>query len=250
VIVRVNGEEISMLQYRRAVRLSGVESPSPAVREELVDKLIARELAVQQALSLELQRRPEVLVELEEARRDVLARAWAAEIAASAGKLDDTAAARYYAAHPHLFAERKIYRLREAALDVGLPQLARVRERLAGGDTLADVLTWLEKEGVPVSARPVIRAAEQLPIESLPRLAATAPGESAFFETSRGVLLYEVIAVQGAPIDWNEARPAIFAHLAKQAGKQAVIAEKRHLRHRADIRFPAGSEEAALASVE
>ena len=66
VVARVNGEEISLLQYRRALKLARVENPSPAVHQEIVDKLVDRELAVARSLELQLERQPDVLVELSE----------------------------------------------------------------------------------------------------------------------------------------------------------------------------------------
>ena len=45
------------LGRERALRLARVQQPSAATREAIVDKLIDRELAVQQALALELDRR-------------------------------------------------------------------------------------------------------------------------------------------------------------------------------------------------
>ena len=248
VIARVNGEEISLLQYRRALRLARVSSPSESVRQEITEKLIDRELAVQQARQLGLDRRPEVLIELEEARRDVLARAWANQLASQARNPDERAAAAYYADHPHLFAKRRIYHLREAVVARDAAQFDEFRARLLGGDSPADSLAWLQEQGFEFKSQVVVRTAEQLPIEALPRLATTAAGKAAYFETPRGLMVYEVIESRSAPFDWKTARPAILAHLSKQAGKEAVAAEKLRLRQAADIQQPSSSPSPASAN--
>ena len=235
VIARINGSDVSMLQYQLALRKAGVDSPTEMVRQEVVDKLIDRELAVQQALEQQLERRPEVLTQLEEARRDVLARAWAADIAGAAPRPEENEAASYFSDHPELFTRRKIYRLREVALLGTLPQMAEVKTRLAGGEPLTDTLEWLRREEDGFKDQIVIRAAEQLPIESLPRLDGTAEGKAAIFESARGVIVYQVLAAQPAPLSWDAARPIILAYLTKQAGKRAVVAETEHLRRGADI---------------
>ena len=239
VIARVNGDEISLLQYRRALGLAKVQNPTEAVRQEIVDKLVDRELAVEQALELRLDRQADVLVELEEARRDVLARAWAKRVAAEARAPDDRAAARYYANHPYLFSQRRVFHLREAALSSGQVQYPEARERLVRGDSATETLAWLKAEGVMIKEQVVIRAAEQLPIEALPRLATTGPGKAAYFETPRGLLIYEVLESRAAPLDWDSSRPVILAHLARQTGKAAVVSEKQRLRRNADIRYSA-----------
>ena len=190
VIARVNGEEISFLQYRRALHLARVQAPSAAARQEIIDKLVDRELAVQQAVELGLHRTPDVLMELEAARRDVLARAWAEQVARSVGPPNDSGAARYYRDNPQLFAERRIYHLREAALGAGNELFDETKQRLVAGEGLAEVLDWLHGQGVAIRDQVVVRAVEQLPMETLPRLATTAPGGSAYFETSGGWLIY------------------------------------------------------------
>jgi len=249
VVARVNGEEISLLQYRRALKLARVENPSPAVHQEIVDKLVDRELAVAQALELQLERQPDVLVELEEARRDVLARAWAKRIATAAVTPDDSLAARYYAEHPELFSERRIFHLREVAIGSDESHYAETRERLAGGEPVSDTLSWLRTQGVQFKDQVVIRAAEQLPIETLPRLTTTAAGKPAYFETPRGLMIYEVLDNRAAPLDWDTARPVILAHLARQAGKAAVVAEKQRLRRDADVEYSGSDMNAMTASL-
>ena len=250
VIARVNGEEISLLQYRRALGLAKVRNPTEAVRQEIVDKLVDRELAVEQAFELRLDRQADVLVELEEARRDVLARAWAKRVAVEVRAPDDSAAARYYAEHPHLFSERRVYHLREAALSSDQVQYPQARERLVRGDSTTETLAWLKARDVVMKDRVVIRTAEQLPIEALPRLATTAPGKPAYFETPRGLLIYEVLESRAAPLDWGSARPVILAHLAKQAGKAAVVSEKQRLRRNANIHYSAPVGEPTRSKIQ
>jgi EpsD family peptidyl-prolyl cis-trans isomerase len=190
------------------------------------------------------------MLELEEARRDVLARAWAERVAAAADRPDDSVAARYYADHPELFSERRIFHLREFALSVDDDHYAEARQRLADGEAVSETLSWLKAQGGELADRVVIRAAEQLPIETLPRLATTAAGKPAFFETPRGLLVYEVIDRRAAPLDWDSARPVILAHLEKQAGKMAVVAEKRRLRRAADIAYPGSASDTMVASLD
>lgn len=245
VLAEVNGQEISVLQYRRALRKAGLAAATETVREELVEKLIARELAVQQAEEMRLQRRPNVMIELEEARRDVLARAWAAEVARTALLPGKNAGASFYASHPGLFEERRIYHLREVALPGEIAQVASVKSRLARGDSLDDVLRWLGAQEVEVKDQVVVRGAEQLPIESLPRLAQTAAGDTAIFESARGIIIYEVIEATPAPVSWEDAQPMVAAYLGKQARKRAVNAEQTHLRRNANVVYVRAIADAA-----
>ena len=235
VIARVDDAEISMWQYNHALQRAGVTLPSPAVKKELAAKLVDRELALQAALAAKIDRQPEVMLQLDEARRDVLA--WAEQTARDASRPDDNTAARYFKEHPELFSERRIYRLREAALPADLKQLDEVKSRLLAGMSMDQVTTWLRSQQVSFNEQRVIRAAEQLPIEALPRLQAASEGQAVFFETPRGVLLYQVLGVESAPVSWENARPIILDYLRRQAGKHVVQSESDRLRKAARISY-------------
>jgi EpsD family peptidyl-prolyl cis-trans isomerase len=230
VIARVGGSEISMLQFNHALKNVGVPNPGDPVRKEVASKLVDRELAVQQALAGKLERRPEVMLQLEEARRDVLARAYAEQLAAAAATPGENEAARYFAQHPELFAERKIYRLREAALPGDMKELTEAKSRLVQKQPLEQVLAWLRQQGVPFNEQVVIRAAEQLPIEALPQLNKAIEGQTVIFESPRGVIVYKLLAMQPAAVNWETAKPIVRDYLARQGGKRAVESDMRHLR--------------------
>ena len=237
VIARVNGSEVSLLQYAHVLERAGISNPGSAVRREIAEKLVDREIAMQQALAAKLDRRPEVMLALEEARRDVLARAWAEQTAAEAGRPGDNQAATYFSQHPELFSQRKIYRLREATLSADAPQRAEARTRFAQGASIEQVSAWLRQEGTGFNAQVVIRAAEQLPIEALPRLVIAREGQTVLFESPRGLIAYQVLGTQPAPVRWNAAHPIIVDYLSRQAGKHAVVARMQQLRAGSEIAY-------------
>lgn len=255
VVATVGDREISTLQFNHALKLVGIPQPGEPIRREVTEKLIDRELVVAQALAEKLDRTPEVLLQLEEARRDVLALAYAERVAATAQPPGDSEVARYYAEHPGLFAERRIFRLREVTLAADIPQLDEAKTRFARQQPLAQVTAWLREQNVAFNDQVAIRAAEQLPIEALPRLNATAENQTVLFDTPRGIIAYTVLAAQPAPVLWENARPIIRDYLAKQAGKRAMEAHAKQLRAANRIAYgeafaplPAGAVPGPLAA--
>jgi EpsD family peptidyl-prolyl cis-trans isomerase len=230
LIARVGGSEISMLQFNHALTSNGLANPGEPLRKEIAAKLVDRELAVQQALEGRLDRQPDVMLKIEEARRDILARAYAERTAALAEKPGENDAARYFARHPELFAERKIFRLRETVLSADMQAMPELKNRLAQKQTAEQVTGWLREQQVPFNEQVVIRAAEQLPIESLPRLNGAADGQTVIFESPRGVIIYKVLATQPAALSWDAAKPIVRDYLARQTGKRTVDSEILHLR--------------------
>jgi EpsD family peptidyl-prolyl cis-trans isomerase len=235
VVARVNGTEISALQVERAMKALRGEATADADRQQVVDKLIDRELAVQQALARKLDQQPEVMLRLEELRRELLAGALAERVAASRPRPTAEAVRAFYAAHPELFAQRRIYRLRELVLPAPSPQLAEAKDRLARRQPQDEIVRWLARENARYSRQDVLRAAEQVPLEALGKLHRAAEGEIAIFEAPRAVYVYQVLGTQSAPMDLAAATPLIVEHLARQDGERAMAAELRQLRASARI---------------
>ena len=237
VIARVGSTEILMLQFNHAIERMGIPNPGLPIRQEVAAKLVDRELAVQQALAQKFDRQPEVMLKLEEARRDVLASVYAERTAGAAVRPDDNTIARYFADHPELFAERKIFRLREVALPADLKEMDEIKQRLVAKEPLDKIMTWLRTRNQAFNEQVVIRAAEQLPVEALPRLNAAREGETVVFESPRGVIAYAVISAQHASVTWEAAKPIVREYLAKRAGKEAIDARLKDLRGATQIAY-------------
>ena len=245
VMARVGSTEISALQLDLAMRLQ--RGPGVADRQQVLDKLIDRELAVQQALARKLDRQPEVLLRLEELRREILSGAYAEQVAAARPRPSEQAVRAFYADNPELFAQRKIYRLRELVIPVNAPQLAQVRERLTGRQPLAEIVSWLGRENATFTEQDVLRAAEQVPLEAVRKLHALGEGQTAIFEAPQALYVYQLIGFQSAPLDPSAAAPLIASHLARQDGERAMRAELKALRASADIEIIAAPPSRAAA---
>jgi EpsD family peptidyl-prolyl cis-trans isomerase len=240
VLARVNKVEITLLQFNNALQSMGVTIPAESVRSEVTSKLIDREIAVQAATEAGMDKLPEVLLKIEEARRDVLARAFAERIGARATPPTSEEAERFYRANPGLFSARRIYRLREAAFATEVEQLDEIRRQLSEATSLNDVSQWSREKAIPFNEQIVIRSAEQLPMETLPRFQQAAIGNTVIFESPRGLMVYEVLDAQPAPVTLESARPIILDHLTRQAGRREVEARISTLRSMAAITHAEG----------
>jgi len=235
VVARVNADDISVHQLNFAIAQAPKKIASTGERDVLLEKMIDRQLAVQQSLAQGLDRRPEVMVRLEEARRDILAAAYADEVSARTEAPVEDAAAKYYAAHPGLFAKRKIYRLREVSIPVESTVAAEVLARLERKQRITDIIAWLRQQPGRFTDQLALRPAEQLPIEVVDRLSRMNSGDTVAFRLPRALLIYEVLSAEAAPLNWMAAAPIIRAHLAKQKGSAALGEELKQLRATAKI---------------
>jgi EpsD family peptidyl-prolyl cis-trans isomerase len=235
VVARVGSTEISLLQLDLAMQAERSRAGSDVNRELIVGKLIDRELAVQQALARKLDRQPEVLLRLEEMRREILAGAYAEQLAAGLPRPTEQAIRVFYADHPELFAQRRIYRLRQLVIPASSPQLPQAKERLVARQPLAEIAAWLTRENAAFTQQDVLRAAEQVPLETVRKLHALTEGQVAIFEAPQAVYVYQLLGFQSAPLDLAAATPLIAGHLARQEGDRAMRAELKTLRASSSI---------------
>ena len=90
IAAKVNSGEISVHQINyvlsRTGASAGAPETAPKIRREILDRLIDQELAVEQAVGKKLDRSPDVLMAVENARREILARAYVEQLTAAMPK--------------------------------------------------------------------------------------------------------------------------------------------------------------------
>ena len=234
---KVNGTEISVHQVRA---VGGAASPSSVA--QALEKVIDRELLVQKALAAKLERDPQVQQSIENARRQVLAQAYLERsVSAAAGSTrpdERTAEVRaFYAENPALFAERRIYRLRELMVSAPVEMIDVLRAEAAKVRDLDELGLWLRNRGATYSVDSLTQPSEQLPLSFLPRLASMKPGEIAVFATPLGASVVQLVQTEDAPLTEQQAAPLIEQFLAGRRRLETAAAEVKRLREVATIEY-------------
>jgi EpsD family peptidyl-prolyl cis-trans isomerase len=227
VLAKVNGAEI----------LAGEASTRQAL-EHVID----RELLVQKALEARLEQEPAVAQALEDARRQILAQAWLERRAGAAGQARPEEVRAFYAENPTLFAERRIYRLRELAVSAAPGLIETLRAEAPRARDLDEVGAWLRLHGAPFRAGGYVQPAEQLPLSHLPRVARMRPGEIAVLDTPEGASVVQLVDAQEAPLGEREAAPMIENFLAGRKRLELAAAEVKRLREVARIEYVGDSK--------
>ena len=226
---KVNGTEITMQQ------LGSSRSVSPL---QALDKVIDRELLVQKALAEKLDRDPRVLQSIEEARRRLLAQAWLEQAARAKAKASADEVRAFYEENPALFAQRRIYKIREMTVAGASDRLEMLRSELSAARDLEEVAGWLKWRGLKVSAvTGTTQAAEHLPLGYLPQLSRMKEGELAVFPSSLGATVIQLVHAQDAPLSEREAGPLIEQFLSGRKRLELAAAEVKRLRGAASIEY-------------
>jgi EpsD family peptidyl-prolyl cis-trans isomerase len=207
------------------------------VKHEVLDNLIDQQLAMRQAISKKLDRDPAVMLAIEEAKRNILASAYMDKIRASVAKATTEEASKYYAAHPELFSQRRIFNLRELDIAVQPGLIDSLRDQMTKGSTLEAIANELKSKNIPFSGNASTHAAEETPFEILSKISVLKDGQMTLIEGKNALTILQVVATQSAPVDEKTATPSILQYLSNNKTKEEIVKELSSLKKVAKIEY-------------
>lgn len=239
VAAKVNSGEVSVHQINQVMQRTNVTSPeqAKAASRQVLERLIDQELLVQQAIDKKLDRDPKTLQAIEAAKREVLSRAYLEQVSAGAPKPTESDISAYYAEHPELFSERRIFSLRELAIQAGPDFMPKLQQYMAEPRNMQQVAEWLRSENVRFTANAVTKPAEQLPLEMVKNIHKLKDGQVGIVRTGNTILLLEVAASRSVPVDEKAAQPVIEQFLFNQRKTELAKAEVKKLRESGKIEY-------------
>lgn len=236
---KVNKDEITVhqinfvLQQQRNLRPEQAEAAGRQVLERLIDQ----QLALQKADEMKLDRDPRVVQQLEAARREVLARAYVEKLGENATKPTAEDIKKYYDEKPALFSQRRIYNIQEIAVEARPEQVPALRERLTASKNINEFLEFLRANDIRFAGNQAVRAAEQLPLQSLDAFAKMQDGQAMLVPTPNGVQVIVLAGSRPAPVSEEQARPAIEQFLLNERRRKLVEDEVKAMRAAAKIEY-------------
>lgn len=238
VAATVNDGELTVHQIEavleRQPRLAAGDGGGAA---RVLEGLIDQELAAQAAKSAKLDKDPRVVQRLEAARREILAQAWQESVATKARGATSDEIDRYYDAQPALFAQRRIYVLRETGLQADPAELKAFVGKVASLRTPEELSLLMQRDGLIGPSRTIAQAAEDLPLNLLAQVSALEPGRSIAFAQGGNARVYTLLQAVSAPVDRRQAQGAISAYMANQRKSEAIGEAMKKLRSEARIAY-------------
>ena len=255
---KVNKDEITVhqinfvLQQQRGLRPEQAEAAGKQVLERLIDQ----QLALQKADDLKIDRDPRVVQQLEAAKREVLARAYFEKLSEGAAKPTAEEVEKYYNDKPALFKDRRIFSLQEITIEAKPEQVDTLRAKLTEAKTVNDFVEYLKANDIRFAGNQAVRAAEQLPLQSLEAFAKMKDGQAMMNQSPAGVQVIVVAGSRSQPVTLDQARPAIEQFLLNDRKRKLVEDDVKALRGAATVEYvgkfaegaPAAAAKAAPAS--
>jgi EpsD family peptidyl-prolyl cis-trans isomerase len=250
VAVRINKGEISVHQVQAVLKRQPrllAEQPAAAAAKVL-EVLVEQELAAQAAVDKGLEREPDVVQALQLARREVLARAYQEQLAATASGPSSDEVDRYYDSHPAVFAQRRLYALQEFAVEATAAQatgLAALAKRAKSADEIDNLL---REAGLKPRTRRFVQAAEDVPAVVLEPLSKLEKGQSLAVTQGAVPRIFTLLDVQSAPIERRQAADVIAGYLVSERKRQLVAPAMKALRDAAEIKYQGAFAKATTAA--
>jgi EpsD family peptidyl-prolyl cis-trans isomerase len=254
---RVNKDEITVHQIGAQLSQQPVNANHVQNAErQILERLINRELAVQKAMDLKLDREPKVVQAIDSARQEIIARAYADKVSEGAARPTPADIRKYYDEHPVLFSDRKIYQLQEIAVEADAKQVEALKAALPPIKTAEDLVTYLKANNLKFASSQSVRAAEQLPLPVLPVLSRMTEGQSLLNPTPTGAQIVILRGVRSQPVDADGASRAIEQFLFNEQKRKLMADDLKALRAAAKIEYrgrfaasaPPPAETAGLAT--
>jgi EpsD family peptidyl-prolyl cis-trans isomerase len=253
VAAKVGKGEVSVHQINFLLQRQGEIPPQLQAKasKDILDRLIDQELALQKAQTLKLDRDPNIMQAIEAAKRDIIARAYLEKVTSSVAKPTPEELKQYYAAHPLLFVQRRIYDVQEVNVVATPAQLNTLEPKLKGVKTSEEVLTVLRGAGVTPDVRQSTLAPENIPQGLVERFSTLKLGEPLLLNANGGLKAIFVTATRPAPLDEATALPRIETFLMAERKSKAVEQDLKALRAEMPVEYtgPFAASAASAASV-
>ena len=247
---RVNKDEITVQQINFVLQQQRGLKPeqADAASRQILERLIDQQLAQQKADDLKLDRDARVVQQLEAARREILARAYTEKVGEAAPKPTPEEIKKYYDEKPALFRERRVYSIQEIAIEATPAQLPELRDKLAASANINEFIEFLKAKELRFNGNQAVRAAEQLPLNSLDTFARMKDGQALIVPTATGAQVVVLAGSRSQPVGEEQARPAIEQYLLNERKRKLVEDDVKALRSAAKLEYVGKFAEAAASA--
>ncbi|MGD0959932.1 MAG: EpsD family peptidyl-prolyl cis-trans isomerase [Methylomonas sp.] len=239
VIAKVNGEEVSVHQLNYVLSHTNNIQPenAEAAKKKILNNLVDVSILYQQALAEKLDRDPDVMMAVEQNKRQVIVQNWMQKIAKNAAKPTANEIEAYYTDHPDLFSQHKTFKIKEILINKIEGKQTALNDALDSSKKLDELLKKLDDNKIPYQAKQIIQGAENLPMEQLPTLAGLKDGQFITFDKSSAVLVLGVLSFTVENVDLAKATPVIEKYLTTKLHKELVEKAVKDLKDKAKVEY-------------
>ena len=247
---KVNKDEVTVhqinfvLQQQRNLRPEQADAASKQILERLIDQ----QLALQKADDLKVDRDPRVVQQVEAAKREIVARAYLEKVGEAAAKPTPDEIKKYYDDKPALFRDRRVYSIQEIAIEAKPEQVAGLRDKLSASKGVAEFVEYLKANDFKFAGNQAVRAAEQLPLNSLEAFSKMKDGQAMVVPAANGVQVVVLAGSRSQPVTEEQSKPAIEQFILNERKRKLVEDDLKAMRTAAKIQYVGKFAESAASA--
>jgi len=226
VLARVNGDDITVSQLEAELKMTKDTSLSESFefKNKVLQGLIDRQLFVQEAFKLGLERTPEVVRAIESTKARIYAQAYLTKKIATLNPASPEEIDHFIHTHPEMFEHRKIINMRDVIFvnTSGALDIATVEKEIFN---LNDLEVLLEKKEIPYTVSSSQFFTDRLPQSVLGKIQNLKIGDLLFLYNDNSVVVKSIESVVERPIISSQSHD-IAAHLLNQTKKQQFVMQE------------------------
>jgi peptidyl-prolyl cis-trans isomerase C len=236
-LVRVNGEEITVLQVNDELRRAGVKTDQQeAATRQLLESLIDRQLIIDEAMRNKIHRTPEVTQAIERAKAQIIAQAYLKSIEAKIATPSKAEIDNYFLKHPEYFTQRKQYDMLQIVIATK-DFSNELRSVIDSAKSLDLVAAWLDRHNVRYSRGQLSRSTADLPEPIVAKIKEMKKSQIFIVNDGENSLLNFITDVKDSPVALKDAVPQIEQYFINIKTREVADAEIAHLRSLAKIEY-------------
>lgn len=237
VVATVNGEEITRTEL--AAEMNGFSSKDPkvmkAAQQQALQQIIMRDLLAQNAKAQKLDKSPAYVMQVRRGEQTLLAQLFERKLAAAAAAPTREEAESFVAAHPSMFAQRRVLVVDQIAASPGgklKPEQLQPLKTLEQVKGLLDSLSIPYREGATAMDTLTVDPRLMEQIDKLP------PGEVFVIPQGGGVVLFNRISqTKSAPVTGDQAVNVAMNVLRNQKSQELIRNQLKNIRTSAESKI-------------
>ncbi|WP_347987304.1 EpsD family peptidyl-prolyl cis-trans isomerase [Methylomonas sp. AM2-LC] len=239
IVAKVDNDEVSIHQINLALSQSKDINKNnlEAAKTQVAKGLVEQSLVYQQAVADGLDREPQVMLVIEQTKRQILAQAWLEKKSQNGIKPSTEEIQKYYEDHPELFAKHKTYKIKEVTINKTDDKENKINQIISENKKLDLLLSQLDAEKLAYKENIGVQPAENIPLDKLSEISKLIDGEYIVFDKGAYVLLVSVMASSENPVEKNKAYPIIETYLVNLERKKAIEKVVENLKAKAKIEY-------------
>lgn len=236
-LVRVNGEEITVLQINDELRRADVKTGQQELAtRKFLQILIDRNLVADEAIRNRIDRTPEVVQAIERAKSEIIAQAYLGSVMKKINKPSNAETIDYFQKHPEYFSERKqfdIHQLVIAENDFS----TELKLFIDSANSIEEVSAWLDSHSIRYARGQLSRSTSDMPEQMVEKIKEMNKGQLFLVNEGNNRLINFIFDIKDSPVTFTNAALQIEQYLINKKSKDAVDAEIAHLRSLAKIEY-------------